>query len=314
MDEMTDSCLVPVKKRSTVQLEFDEQPEPIGIQPVSGERDDSDTDEDEFEDSLFNIPTDTNVTVLPSRQTSNPPWTQVLRRSGREHALPGKYKDFSVNCKGLPVSNSPQASERCSSDFEGFDDDVPERGLDSGFSGVATDDDRRCLAMEPKTFGEAISSSNADEWRKAMEDEFNSIQANETWTLVDLPPGRKAVGCKWVFKLKHGADGQIARFKARLVAQGYSQQYGSDYDEVFAPVVRQTTFRTLMAVAAKQRMIVKQYDVKTAFLNGDLQEEIYMRQPPGYVSKGNERKVCKLKKSLYGLKPPDLSPDIPRAT
>ncbi|KXJ67790.1 hypothetical protein RP20_CCG012118 [Aedes albopictus] len=102
--------------------------------------------------------------------------------------------------------------------------------------------------------------------------------------------------------MKRDINGEIVRFKARLVAQGFSQQYGSDYDEVFAPVVQQTTFRTLMAVAAKKNMTVKQYDVKTAFLNGDLEEEIYMRQPCGFVQRGSEGKVCRLHRSLYGLK------------
>ncbi|XP_062556721.1 uncharacterized protein LOC134221542 [Armigeres subalbatus] len=94
------------------------------------------------------------------------------------------------------------------------------------------------------------------------------VDANNTWTLADLPPRRKAVGCKWVYKIKYGVAGKIERFKARLVAQGFRQQYGSHYGEVFAPVIQQTTFRTLMAVAAKKNVVVKQYDVKTAFLNG----------------------------------------------
>lgn len=131
---------------------------------------------------------------------------------------------------------------------------------------------------------------------------MNSLMENSTWELVDLPKDRIAIGCKWVFKLKTNVDGSIQRFKARLVAQGYSQKYGSDYDEVFAPVVKQTTFRVLMSVAAKERMIVKHLDAKTAFLNGKLRETIYMKQPPGFELKGQESKVCLLKKSIYGLK------------
>ncbi|KXJ76174.1 hypothetical protein RP20_CCG010184 [Aedes albopictus] len=135
-----------------------------------------------------------------------------------------------------------------------------------------------------------------------MLDELDSMKSNDAWELVDAPQGKRVLGCKWVFQLKRTADDKIARFKARLVAQGYNQQYGSEYDEVFAPVVRQTTFRTLMSVAAKRRMVVRQYDIKTAFLNGNLEEELFMRQPPGFVVKGAEGKVCRLKRSLYGLK------------
>lgn len=158
------------------------------------------------------------------------------------------------------------------------------------------------IQEEPKTLKQAFASPHRVEWKKAMEEELGSIEANETWDLVELPAGRRAIGCKWVYKLKRNENGVIVRYKARLVAQGFSQQFGTDYDQVFAPVVRQTTFRTLLSVAAKRNMAVKQFDVKTAFLNGNLEEEIYMKQPPGYVVNGMESKVCRLKKSLYGLK------------
>lgn len=158
------------------------------------------------------------------------------------------------------------------------------------------------IQEEPKTFKEAMASSQRNQWKQAMAEELDSINSNETWDLVDLPAGRRAVGCKWVYKLKRDQNGEVTRYKARLVAQGFSQRYGTDYDEVFAPVVRQTTFRTLMSVAAKRRMVVKQYDVKTAFLHGNLEEEIFMKQPPGFAVAGMENKVCRLKKSLYGLK------------
>jgi hypothetical protein len=117
--------------------------------------------------------------------------------------------------------------------------------------------------------------------------------------LVDLPKGRKAVGSKWVFKKKKNQEGRILEYKARLVAQGFSQKYGTDYDEVFAPVTRSSTFRMLLSVSAKRNYIVKQFDIKSAFLNGELKEEIYLKQPPGF--KTNDQ-VYKLKKSLYGLK------------
>ena len=125
---------------------------------------------------------------------------------------------------------------------------------------------------------------------------------NETWELVDLPEGREAVDCKWVFKLKHSCDGRVERFKGRLVAKGYSQKHGLDYDETFSPVVRHQSIRALLAYGVQNGMLIHQMDVVTAFLNGELEEDIYMKQPKGYVVPGKEHMVCKLKKSIYGLK------------
>ncbi|XP_075158155.1 uncharacterized protein LOC142231430 [Haematobia irritans] len=159
------------------------------------------------------------------------------------------------------------------------------------------------LFKDPSNFNEAISIKEEKKlWISAMNDELKSIIDNKTWELVDLPEGRKAIGCKWVFKKKTNEKGQIIRYKARLVAQGYNQKFGVDYDEVFAPVVRQTTTRTLFSIAGKEKMHLYHFDVKTAFLNGDLKETIYMKQPPGFQSNEKADKVCLLKKSLYGLK------------
>lgn len=152
---------------------------------------------------------------------------------------------------------------------------------------------------EPKTFKEASESTDAGKWLEAMKDELESIRDNETWELSDLPEGKNAVGSKWVFKLKKDETGRIVRYKAMLVAQGFSQKYGIDYDEVFAPVTRSTTMRLLLSVAGTRNYVVKNYDIKTAFLNGKISEEIYMKQPPGF-SQGSQ--VYRLKKSLYGLK------------
>lgn len=152
---------------------------------------------------------------------------------------------------------------------------------------------------EPKSYEETMKSKENGQWKAAMQEELKSIQQNDTWDLVDLPKGRKAIGSKWVFKKKCDAAGKVTRYKARLVAQGFNQKFGVDYDEVFAPVARQTTFRILMSVSGAREYIVKHYDVKTAFLNGKISEDIYMKQPPGFKI-GD--KVCKLKKGLYGLK------------
>lgn len=155
------------------------------------------------------------------------------------------------------------------------------------------------IDRDPKHYKEAMNSPHSDKWMKAMEDELDAIERNNTWKVVNLPQGRRAIGCKWVYKTKRDQTGNVKERKARLVAQGFSQKYGIDYDEVFAPVAKGTTMRILLSVAGKRGYFVRHWDVKSAFLNGNLQEEIYMKQPPGFELGS---KVLKLEKSLYGLK------------
>lgn len=138
-------------------------------------------------------------------------------------------------------------------------------------------------------------------WRAAMQEEINSIYCNHTWSLVPLPPHTKAITSRWVFKLKPGPANQPC-FKARLVARGFEQTSGVDFLETFAPVVRWETIRTLIAIAVHLNWPIHQLDVLTAFLNGILKEDVYMFQPPGFLKPGFEHLVCKLHKSLYGLK------------
>lgn len=154
--------------------------------------------------------------------------------------------------------------------------------------------------LEPQTYNEALNSSECENWKAAMDDEFNSLQRNKTWVLTKLPEGRTAIDNRWVFKVKNKAGGGIDRFKARLVVRGFHQRYGVDYEETFSPVVKFPSVRMILAMAAAERWHMKQFDVKTAFLYGDLEETIYMKQPSGYSD--NSEKVCLLKKSLYGLK------------
>eukprot|EP00253_Pinus_taeda_P009468 PITA_09468 len=135
-----------------------------------------------------------------------------------------------------------------------------------------------------------------------MDAEFQSLQKNHTWTLSDLPEGKKPISCKWVYKVKYNADGTLDKYKARLVARGFSQKEGIDYAETFAPTAKMSTIRLVLALAAQFKWKVHQMDVKSAFLNGDLQEEVYMTQPPGFKITGQEQKVCRLAKALYGLK------------
>ncbi|TQE07392.1 hypothetical protein C1H46_007045 [Malus baccata] len=134
-----------------------------------------------------------------------------------------------------------------------------------------------------------------------MEEELAALAANRTWSFQPLPPGKKPVGCKWVYKIKFRSDGSVERYKARLVAKGYSQIEGLDYRETFAPVAKLTTVRLLLVVAVVQQWHLHQLDVHNAFLHGDLVEDVYMSLPPGFGRRG-ETRVCKLHKSLYGLK------------
>eukprot|EP00951_Prasinocladus_malaysianus_P026715 scaffold237829_cov15-Prasinocladus_malaysianus.AAC.1 len=154
---------------------------------------------------------------------------------------------------------------------------------------------------EPKTMEEALSSDSASLWKAAMDEEMKALLENDTWTLEELPRGAQPVPVKWVFKIKRDAHGNIERYKARLVAKGFRQREGIDYNEVYAPVSKHTTLRTLLATVASQDLELHQLDVRTAFLNGVLEEDIWMVQPPGYEH-GNANIACHLKKSLYGLK------------
>lgn len=139
-------------------------------------------------------------------------------------------------------------------------------------------------------------------WAEAMEVEMDALHKNETWSIVSLPPDKKPVGCKWIFTLKHRAGGKIDRYKARLVAKGYTQSYGIDYQETFAPVAKMNTVRVLLSLAANFNWPLKQFDVKNAFLHGELEEEVYMQLPPGFNGPQTSGKVCRLQKALYGLK------------
>ncbi|GJV34013.1 zinc finger, CCHC-type containing protein [Tanacetum coccineum] len=139
-------------------------------------------------------------------------------------------------------------------------------------------------------------------WKEAINDEMDSIMGNNTWVLADLPSGCKPLGCKWIFKRKLKVDGTIEKFKARMVIHGFKQRSGIYYFDTYAPVARISTIRLLIAMTSIHNLIIHQMDVKTAFLNGDLDEEVYMNQPQGFIMPGNKNKVCKLIKSLSRLK------------
>ena len=173
--------------------------------------------------------------------------------------------------------------------------------------------DRMCLYIdaeehelgdlgEPKTYKAALLDPESKKWLGAMNVEIQSMKDNEVWELVELPPNCKTVGSKWLFKKKTDMDGAVHTFKARLVAKGFTQTYGIDYEETFSPVADIRAIRILIAIAAFYDYEIWQMDVKTAFLNGHLYEEVYMEQPEGFVNPKYPNRVCKLKRSIYGLK------------
>lgn len=149
---------------------------------------------------------------------------------------------------------------------------------------------------------QAFASDESENWRKAADEEYAALMKNQTWNLTKLPPGRQAITNKWLFKRKYAPDGSVSRYKARLVVRGFSQRYGQDYDETFAPVAKFPTLQILLALAAHSNLLLQQMDVKSAYLNGEITEDIFMLQPEGYIKKGAEDLVCKLNKGLYGLK------------
>lgn len=155
------------------------------------------------------------------------------------------------------------------------------------------------VAEDPETFEEA---AKYEKWRKAMEAEMQSINDNNTWELVDVPAGVKVIGVKWVYKTKLNEKGEVDKLKARLVAKGFHQTYGVDFYEVFAPVARWDTIRLILGLAAREGWVVLQLDVKSAFLQGELSEDVFVEQPKGFEVDGESEKVYKLKKALYGLR------------
>ena len=202
-----------------------------------------------------------------------------LRRSNRktQSKLPGKYREFDM--KGLPGHKNLYL--------------------------CTTEEDSESVFMdqynEPESFKDAINSSESSFWVEAMQHEYDTIIKNNTWELCKLPFGRTPVTNKWVYKRKMSIDGKT-KYKARLVARGFSQQAGIDYFETYSPVVRFTSLRLLIAYSVQNDLEIFHLDVDSAFLHGELEEEIYMTQPEGFIQPGHEDDVCELKKALYGLK------------
>jgi hypothetical protein len=159
----------------------------------------------------------------------------------------------------------------------------------SNFSLFIIDDD-------PRTVREAVDSEDGKLWKKAMVEEMAALDKNEAWDLVEFPTGRNPIGNKWVFKKKLNVEGKVEKYKAQLVAKGYSQVEGIDFGEIFSLVAKLTSIRFILSIVVAFDFEVEQMDVKTTFLHGDLEEEIYMKQPEGFVVKGKKELVCKAEK------------------
>lgn len=151
---------------------------------------------------------------------------------------------------------------------------------------------------ELRSFKEAMTDEG---WRQAMQTEIRALEDNGTWIMEKLPPGKRALGSQWVYKIKYNSDGSVERLKARLVALGNHQRSGIDYNETFTPVAKMVTVRAFLAIAASKNWELRQMDVHNAFLHGDLNEEVYMKLPPGFTS-SQPNMVCRLRKSIYGLR------------
>ena len=152
---------------------------------------------------------------------------------------------------------------------------------------------------EPSSFKQAIKSQS---WKEAMQAEYDALMRNNTWTLVSCPANINIVGCKWIYRIKRNSNGKIERHKARLIAQGYSQEEGIDYFETFILVIKPTTIFLDLSLAISKGWCVRQRDVNNTFLNGDLQEAVYMKQPRGFEDHTKPNHVCRLHKAIYGLK------------
>lgn len=248
--------------------------------------------EDEEEVPHSSVPTDPyseNIPDVNSPEVSSPTTLVIIDDHDSGYTLPfrhnhgkppNKYSpDFKEQRSKYPIANFVSI-ERLSEPLKMF-----ARTLSS-----------HCV---PNDIYEALTDP---EWTRAIQEEMNALLKYNTWVLSPLPEGKKIVGCKWVFSIKHKADGTVERYKARLVAKGYTQTYGVDYQETFSPVAKLNTVRVLLSVAVNLDWPLYQLDVRNAFLHGNLEEEVYMDIPPGYTESSKSNMVCKLQKALYGLK------------
>lgn len=287
-----------------------------------------DADNDEFHDSVSISP---EKLALPEQINSKS--TPQLRRSDRERKIPGKLTDYvwerlgyrsenlqtvnedepmSLDDKAVETTNlaanapPSQFSKTLQLQSQNFKRSVEGRQSQGKYPTTFYSESKSAAEnvfySDPQTPSEALSGPFAENWQIAMREEYEALMENNTWTLCDLPSGRKPIKCKWVFRTKRDVIGHVERFKARLVVKGCSQRKGVDYDETFAPVVRHGSLRYLFSLAARFDLDIYQMDAVSAFLQGSLDEVVFMEQAPYFQDKDSPEMVCRLNKALYGLK------------
>nr|KYP64997.1 Retrovirus-related Pol polyprotein from transposon TNT 1-94 [Cajanus cajan] len=244
-------------------------------------------DETEDEHNFSTLPmTNSNNNNQPNIEINIP---EIRRTSQRVKNKPGYLQDYHCTLVASKVDQSSSTVRYPISDYLPYTSySVVQQSFVSAISSI----------IEPRSYQDVI---NHDCWKEAIRAELDALDKQKTWILTDLPSKKRVVGCRWVFKVKYHADGSVERYKARIVAKGFTQIPGLDYIDTFSPVVRMTTVRVLLVIVVASNWSVHQLDINTAFLHGDLVEEVYMKPPPGLILP-SPNKVCKLQKSLYGLK------------
>jgi hypothetical protein len=227
---------------------------------------------------------------------------EAMRQSSVEGRSASRQSDG--NFREVDVDHAPSRDHSVASSDLDTNHDVHALVQVKKMSDIITDVEEKELQINAISSNEpgSLAEAQADQhWRKAMEDEMAATEENKTWTLCELPQGRRAIGLKWVFKVKRDEVGPVVKNKARLVVKGYAQRKGTEYDEVFSPVARLDTVRLLIALVADRGWEMHHLDVESALLNDDLHEGVFVQQPGGFVKEGSEHKVLKLRKALYGL-------------
>jgi hypothetical protein len=274
--------------------------------------------DDDISDQILEVPILADPLPTPNAVTLDPRLEPILDRPGfYKHPFKGTVELQPIDVPpSKDITAPPRASKRVSMHPD-YSSSFTAASVSSDMYLLPTADllnlldckwyklpPSLCLATDsvPLCYEDIEELANRDDWYRASDQEIASLIEHGTWDLVPLPPDRKAINCKWVFRIKRDADGNIVKYKARLCACGYNQIAGLDYKEIYSPVVRAESLRIMLSIVAARDMELHQMDVVTAFLNGDLTETIFMKQPPGYCNADAPNHVCQLHKNLYGLK------------